>query len=131
MVSPVDKNGGDIRTGFGFEDYEQVSPDGNRLTYTAEPAFGDQPASKFFNQYLASRGGGGWSNRGINLPLGRQLPPAVEGSTTRSSKPRRSATTSAASGSTTTTSRRWTRAGQEGYVNLYRRDLCGGEGRKR
>ncbi len=76
MVSPVDKNGGDIRP--DKETYFQSSPDGGRITYGAQAAFGDQPSNKIFNQYLATREengnhGGGWLSRGINAPLGRQL----------------------------------------------------------
>jgi hypothetical protein len=124
MVSPVDKNGGDIRSGGGGDFYAQASPDGNRITYSAEPIFGDQPSGKFYNQYLATRQEGvGWSNHGINAPLGRQLRsplPALE------SGPFSADLCS-----------RWlldynvtplTPDGQEGYVNLYRQDLCGAGG---
>ncbi|HVY77903.1 MAG TPA: hypothetical protein VG898_05305 [Solirubrobacterales bacterium] len=77
MVSPIDKNGGDIYNepaGLGIHDaYIQSRPDGNKITYSAAPAFGDQLASKYYNQYIATRGAGGWSNHGINAPLGMQL----------------------------------------------------------
>jgi DNA-binding beta-propeller fold protein YncE len=70
MVSPVDKNGGDIIAGLdGFESggYVQVSPDGEKITYTTSSSFGDQSNSFLFNQYLATRrAGSGWSNRGIH-----------------------------------------------------------------
>jgi DNA-binding beta-propeller fold protein YncE len=65
MVSPAGKNGGDIL--HGFEAYLQTSPDGDRFTYSAPPAFGDVQASVLQNQYLASRDPkAGWFNHGIH-----------------------------------------------------------------
>ena len=123
MVSPVDKNGGDIRN-LSVEHYEQASPDGNRITYTATPAFGDQPSSKANNQYLASRlEGAGWSNHGINAPLGRQLSKVHTG---------RDVGLFSAD-----LCNMWlldenvpplTPDALEGYRNLYRQDLCGAGG---
>jgi WD40-like Beta Propeller Repeat len=76
MVSPIDKNGGDIvSTVSTAEDaggYVQASPDGDKITYTAfVSSFAGQPNSFAFNQYLASRQeeGGGWSNQGIHHPV--------------------------------------------------------------
>jgi DNA-binding beta-propeller fold protein YncE len=80
MVSPLDKNGGDIvnaLAGAAFPGgYIQASPGGERITYTALVAsFAGQPASLKFNQYLADREGGGWANQGIQPPLtGAQVP---------------------------------------------------------
>ena len=78
MVSPVDKNGGDIVSKLtGVADpggYVQASADGERITYTAAFAsFAGQPNSFVFNQYLAARQAGvGWSTQGIHPPvLGR------------------------------------------------------------
>ncbi|HET6570526.1 MAG TPA: hypothetical protein VFG58_03460 [Solirubrobacterales bacterium] len=71
MVSPVDKQGANVRTGGN----EQARPDGGSLAYdtVVEPAFADQPSNLVANQYLATRGADGWSNRGINAPLGRMF----------------------------------------------------------
>jgi hypothetical protein len=74
MVSPVDKNGGDIVnaiSGVGnVGGYVQSAPDGDRLTYTALVAsFAGQPNSAKFNQYLATRSEAGWSNAGIRPPV--------------------------------------------------------------
>jgi hypothetical protein len=89
MVSPVDKNGADIVSGYPTvgEDpggYVQVSPDGERVTYTAKfPAFGEGLANSFtFNQYLATRNGGeGWSSEGLNPPYrGHRVPETFPGS---------------------------------------------------
>ncbi len=74
MVSPVDKNGGDIVSGISVSSdpggYVQASPDGDRLTYTTLfSSFAGQPTSLGFNQYLATRGAGGWANEGIHPPV--------------------------------------------------------------
>jgi hypothetical protein len=124
MVSPVDKNGDDLRTGRGGA-YAQISPDANRITYTTKPAFGDQPSSKVFNQYLASRDVQGWRNSGINLPLGRQL-----------TDPRFSYPVREVEAFTDDLCNELLvdynftpldSAGQKGYANLYRQSLCGAE----
>jgi len=67
MVSPVDKNGGDIYS--LADEYVQAAPDGDALTYTTLPSFAGQPNAFTQNQYLASRGGGGWSNEGLHTPV--------------------------------------------------------------
>jgi hypothetical protein len=75
MVSPVDKNGGDIvsgRSGFGDPGgWVQTIADGKRLTYGVTiAAFAGEPASLIFNQYMAERQeGSGWSNEGIHPPV--------------------------------------------------------------
>ncbi|HET7119802.1 MAG TPA: hypothetical protein VFI17_00970, partial [Solirubrobacterales bacterium] len=72
MVSPVDKNGADIETVLdsnGFPTaFNQVAADGEALTYSAYRAFGEVEASPYSSQYVASRGAGGWSSRGISPP---------------------------------------------------------------
>jgi DNA-binding beta-propeller fold protein YncE len=81
MVSPVDKNGGDIvRESSGGDDagnYTQASTDGNRITYTSLSSFAAQPNAFDFNQYLASRHerdepDEGWSNQGLHTPVAGQ-----------------------------------------------------------
>ncbi len=82
MVSPVDKNGGDIAAfrGFGGQEFigraafDQAAFDGNKLTYTSGTPFGDTIAGRNANQYLATRGAGGWSTHSLNAPGG----PTVE-----------------------------------------------------
>ncbi len=82
MVSPVDKNGGDIAAflGFGGQEFagraafDQAALDGNKLTYTSGTPFGDTVAGRNANQYLATRGAGGWSTHSLNAPGG----PTVE-----------------------------------------------------
>jgi YD repeat-containing protein len=72
MVSPVDKNNGDVFAPslFFYTGLDQSAVDGNSLTYSSYRAF-DQPAGgPFVSQYLSSRGAGGWSNRSISPPQG-------------------------------------------------------------
>jgi DNA-binding beta-propeller fold protein YncE len=78
LVSPVDKNGGDIVRGSftpGDPDgYTQATPEGNRITYTALSPFGELPSGVNFNQYLSERSEGGraregWSSQGIRPPV--------------------------------------------------------------
>jgi hypothetical protein len=83
MVSPVDKNGGDIiRDKSGESDpgnYVQAAPDGDALTYTTNAAFSNVSNVRF-NQYIAARtergqAGEGWSSRGVNIPIAGQAIP--------------------------------------------------------
>jgi NHL repeat len=83
MVSPLDKNGGDIvsaRSGAADPGgYVQSAPDGEKITYTALTSFGDQQASMRFNQYLARRESGGWSSNGIHPPVtGAEVPEGIQ-----------------------------------------------------
>jgi hypothetical protein len=72
MVSPIDKNGGQIDppealAGGGVL---QAAADGEAVTYGSSASFGDEargapPAS----QYLSLRGAGGWATQNITVPL--------------------------------------------------------------
>jgi hypothetical protein len=59
MVSPVDKNNGDIKSLLDFISFEtklgQASPDGERLTYSSSRSFGAPKGAPLTNQYLARR----------------------------------------------------------------------------
>ncbi len=73
MVSPIDKNGGEIRTAPSLGPatataFTQASRDGEKITYSSQFSFGDEPAGHYSNQYLATRGAGGWITHGINAP---------------------------------------------------------------
>jgi uncharacterized OsmC-like protein len=73
MVSPVDKNGGDIIAALGIElnleaAFRQAAVDGNKLTYTSTSAFGDAVRGTRTSQYLATRGASGWASHGLNPP---------------------------------------------------------------
>ncbi len=67
MVSPLDKNNGDISTGGGT--HEQGSSDGERATYSSFQAFGNPQGAPFASQYFSSRNPAtGWSTRSISPP---------------------------------------------------------------
>ena len=72
MVSPVDKNGGDIPAPgslFGGGVF-QAAAGGGSLTYSSAFAFGTgQAGSPPGSQYLAVRSGGGWATQNITTPL--------------------------------------------------------------
>jgi hypothetical protein len=130
MVSPVDKNGGDITrelSGAKPGDVVQASMDGASVTYTSLSAFGNSPSALDFNQYLATRHERGlpeegWSNEGIHTPVAGQ---GVIGETFGVSREFMAFTPNLCSA--------WlvdsqtpppTADGQEGYTNLYRRHGC-------
>ena len=77
MVSPVDKNGGDVDAYFyeGFDaslkfaGLDQATPDGAKLAYTAATAFADAQASPLVSEYIASRGSDGWTTESIDPPM--------------------------------------------------------------
>ncbi len=73
MVSPVDKNGGDVVRGLAAAGepggYVQSAAGADRLTYSSLDAFPGSPAGLEFNQYLAVRGAGGWADQAIHPPL--------------------------------------------------------------
>ncbi|HYJ00494.1 MAG TPA: hypothetical protein VEX36_12565 [Thermoleophilaceae bacterium] len=77
MVSPVDKNNGDIAAIPDFFNYRaefsQSSVDGNKLTYSSYKAFGDALGAAYSSQYIATRGAGGWSTHGISPPRDKTI----------------------------------------------------------
>jgi hypothetical protein len=78
MVSPIQKNGGDIATVTPLEfrvrlAYNQSAPDGDKFTYSAATAFAGQASGRLTNQYLASRDSGGWTTQGIDSPKGPSI----------------------------------------------------------
>jgi DNA-binding beta-propeller fold protein YncE len=81
MVSPIDKNGGNIL--LLNQGNIQAAAEGDKLTYNTIPAFGDAQNSWATNQYLAARTergqpGEGWSNHGIHPPvIGRAAIPGI------------------------------------------------------
>ncbi|HET7120876.1 MAG TPA: hypothetical protein VFI17_06450, partial [Solirubrobacterales bacterium] len=72
MVSPIDKNGADIEVVFNSNGFpaalNQAAANGDAITYSAYRAFGEVESSPYSSQYVASRGAGGWSSRGISPP---------------------------------------------------------------
>ncbi len=79
LVSPLDKNGGDIKSlavddgtaGYIIERRVQSTPSGDRLTYSSYRAFADAQSVPHSSQYIAQRiGGTGWLTHSINQPGG-------------------------------------------------------------
>jgi DNA-binding beta-propeller fold protein YncE len=78
MVSPIDKNNGDIKALLdapGFKNaFNQSSTSGDRFTYSSYRAFGNSQAAPYTNQYLASREDGvGWLNEALSSPRRAKL----------------------------------------------------------
>jgi len=74
MVSPVDKGGGEIFSLFNSLNervsLNQSSLEGDRITYSSYRAFADPKSAPGTSQYVATRGGDGWSSRSISPPRG-------------------------------------------------------------
>jgi hypothetical protein len=71
MVSPVDKNGGAIQAPegiFGGGDF-QAAANGNSITYSSADSFAGGVGAPPGSQYVATRGGSGWSTQNITTPL--------------------------------------------------------------
>ncbi len=84
MVSPVDKNGGDVVRvsiqGGDPDSFTEAAPDGNRITYSTLAPYGELEGAANVNQYLASRSETGWGDEGIHPPLSghRVVPELVD-----------------------------------------------------
>lgn len=68
LVSPIDKNNGDLARP-RLEVLDQSAPSGEALTFTAFNAFAEPEAAPLYGQYMAQRDPEvGWSARSINAP---------------------------------------------------------------
>jgi hypothetical protein len=131
MVSPVDKNSGDILVLGNLANnptgLDQSAVSGDKLVYASYRAFGDAQSGPYTSQYIATRHEGeGWSSHAISPPRGiGLLPPAggaletefwgfsedlCNGLLLHSADPPLAA------------------GAPEGYPGLYRRQDCGQEG---
>jgi hypothetical protein len=71
MVSPVDKNGGEIQ-GFGANQgggVIQAAAQGGAVTYSSASSFATPQGSPGPNQYLSTRNGGEWTTSNLTLPM--------------------------------------------------------------
>jgi hypothetical protein len=132
MVSPVDKRGGDVRAlldAFNYTDaLTQSADNGERFTYSSYRAFGNPKAGPLTNQYMASREAGvGWASEAIIPPQG----PAGTGAYGLNANFENEYKAFSAD-----LCRGWISVAAEpvlapgpaeNYVELYRRDGCGGE----
>ena len=128
MVSPIDKNNGDIKAGLDSLSFSttlnQSANDGERFAYSAFRAFANPKGGLYTNQYLAHRvTESGWSsealapahrsiltNYGLENPVKALSPDLCRGWLMVRAEP------VLAPGAT------------EGYADLYRRDNCDSEG---
>jgi hypothetical protein len=125
MVSPVDKENGDILAPIDIVGFEtrlnQSSLDGEKMTYSSYRAFGGAKGAPYISQYIASRGSEGWSTEALEEPRGPSFygaPSATENEFKAFSPDlcqawlRREAEPQLAAGAVT------------GFPNLYRRHNC-------
>ena len=72
MVSPVDKNSGEIVVNCNIQCLptrrNQAAQQGGKVTYSSYRAYGDAASSPYSSQYLAVRGASGWTNRSLDTP---------------------------------------------------------------
>ena len=71
LVSPVDKNGGDIQSFGGNRGggVIQAAAQGDAITYTSASSFADAQGSPGPNQYVSTRGDSVWATANITLPM--------------------------------------------------------------
>lgn len=76
LVSPVNKDNGDIRTVITITGYSTSlnlsARSGERFTYSSERAFDNPRSGPFTSQYLATRGAGGWSSVSLSPTRGER-----------------------------------------------------------
>jgi DNA-binding beta-propeller fold protein YncE len=73
MVSPAEKNGGNVITGEITRAYTPIlrtSPDGERVTFSSLSSFANPSSSPLVNQYFSRRGTAGWSTESIAAARG-------------------------------------------------------------
>jgi hypothetical protein len=77
MVSPVDKEGGDVAAlggnGLSSVEYNQAALEGNGIAYSSYRAFGDAQAAPYTSQYIATRTATGWTSHSVSPPRGANL----------------------------------------------------------
>ena len=83
MVSPLDKDGGDIRVlETSLQEpavLEQASDSGEKLAYGSIRSFGDAASAPDTSQYIAQRiAGAEWQTHSINPPRGRSITKVIE-----------------------------------------------------
>jgi hypothetical protein len=76
MVSPLDKNNGDIVPPGEFTTevpaaLDESAVSGEKVSYTTSTAFGDTASAPYSASYIAERGKEGWGSHAIQSPRGR------------------------------------------------------------
>jgi hypothetical protein len=127
MVSPLDKNSSDIFTLANVigdpAALNQSAISGEKLTYSVYAAFGDAQSSPYTSQYIASRGGEGWSSHGISPP--RNV--SITGISALDTAFRAFSPDLCQGWILHDTDPLLAEGAIEGYANLYRRSNCGDE----
>ena len=135
MVSPLDKAGSDIDPGelttlAGIPvGRNQSDLEGHRFTYSAARAFGDAVSQPFAVQYMASRGGAGWSSHGISPP--REVLRSKTGAAAGSNSELKLFSPDLCSAwmvADNTTEAPLAPGAEEDANNIYKRSNCGAEG---
>jgi hypothetical protein len=70
MVSPIEKNGGEIPPPgaiFGGGVF-QAAADGNSVTYSSQASFADPQAASSAGQYISRRAAAGWATENVTIP---------------------------------------------------------------
>jgi hypothetical protein len=82
MVSPLDKNGGDVERDRleNLQSQSGAAPFGEAVAYLSRVAFADIESGTLFPNYVARRGINGWTTEGVSPPAGH---PTVSTSTPR------------------------------------------------
>ncbi len=68
LVSPTDKNGGDVGAGLLPAD-GQAAADGGAITYISLATFGKPQSGSIITQYISTRGASEWSTKAITPPM--------------------------------------------------------------
>jgi DNA-binding beta-propeller fold protein YncE len=75
MVSPLDKEGGDVALWIGknalfpfFFEFHQSALSGDRFAFTSAYAFANPASTPYVSQYLSQRTTGGWASEAISPP---------------------------------------------------------------
>ncbi|HYH53720.1 MAG TPA: 6-bladed beta-propeller [Solirubrobacterales bacterium] len=129
MVSPVDKNGGDIKVlgqAISFPArLDQSADSGEAFTYSSVTAFAGALSAPWSSQYMARRGTDGWSTEAINPP--RQLPKFTDNPIlTLDVQYRMFSDDLGEAWLSTDTGPSLDECAPEGFLNLYRRDNATG-----
>jgi WD40 repeat protein len=74
MISPLEKNSGDIR---GIDEVSsggvvQAEAEGEKITYLSLASFGDPQGAPSGSQYVSERKAGGWETQNISTPMSAQ-----------------------------------------------------------
>jgi hypothetical protein len=127
MVSPVDKNNGDIVASCNNlcnpAGFDQSSVSGGAFTYSSYRAFGAAQSSPYSSQYLSTRGEDGWDNKSISPPRGVNILGAADTTETEF----RAFSPDLCEAWIVHDSDPLTADAPAGYTGLYRRQDCGEE----